>query len=61
MNAGSEALLVTLTTGILGYVSQNKQQKNLYIYIFRIIKASLGETLLLTIPLLSKFFFSLKT
>ena len=27
-----ETLLTTLTTGILRYVSQNKQQANLYIY-----------------------------
>ena len=30
---GGETWLITLTTGILGYLSQNKQQENLYIYI----------------------------
>ena len=29
---GGETLFVTLITGILGYVSQNKQKENLYIY-----------------------------
>ena len=38
---GGETLLVTLTTGILGYVSQNKIRES--IYIFRLILASSGE------------------
>ena len=32
--------MITLTTGILGYVSQNKQRKKLSVYIFLTIKAS---------------------
>ena len=32
MMVGGERLLITLTTGILGYVSQNKQKNNLNTY-----------------------------
>ena len=41
MMVGSEILFVTLTTGILGYVTQNN--KIIFTYIFRTIKASSGE------------------
>ena len=37
---GGETLLITLTTGILGYGSQNKRE---FLYIFRTIEVSSGE------------------
>ena len=36
-------IFLTLATGILGYVSQKKQEENLYMYIFHTIKPSSGE------------------
>ena len=40
---GGETLLITLIAGIIGYVSQIKMRESRYI--FRRIKASLGEFL----------------
>ena len=36
---GGETLLITLITGILGYVSQEKKIKRISVYIFRTIDA----------------------
>ena len=42
-DGGGEILLITLTDGILGHVSHDKQQENLSLYTYCTIKAVSGE------------------